>query len=143
VSFNATLSILCLLCIFNISSGKQQLWLKVTTSTSGAAGITFITIISEHNTDTGSPYTNLYSFSYPSVLGITLVKAIPAHPDRYYKWLEQKRAEYTAIEQQSEKTIFTVSPTQAQYGRVTPLVSSGLENLKCLPIYIGPPGCNS
>jgi hypothetical protein len=33
----------------------------------------------------------LVSDSYPAGLGALLVKDIPADPDAYWKWLEQKR----------------------------------------------------
>jgi hypothetical protein len=81
--------------------------------------------------------------SYPSGLGQTLVAMIPSDPAGYRKWLEQKRAEYSAAEARLEDVIFTVSPAQAWNGMVTPLPACGLEDLKRLPSYEGPPLCNS
>jgi hypothetical protein len=51
----------------------------------------------------------LVSDSYPAGLGALLVKDIPADPDAYRKWLEQKRREYTEIEESMSAT-FLPSP---------------------------------
>jgi hypothetical protein len=67
---------------------------------------------------------------------------VPSDPTEYRKWLERKRAEYSAAEACLEKTIFKVNLAQAWHGTVTPLAACGLEDLKCIPSYDGPPPCD-
>jgi hypothetical protein len=57
----------------------------------------------------------LVSDSYPAGLGALLVKDIPADPDAYWKWLEQKRREYTEIEESMERNILTISTNDGKY----------------------------
>ncbi|KAF2110453.1 hypothetical protein BDV96DRAFT_584025 [Lophiotrema nucula] len=72
--------------------------------------------------------------SYPSGLGKTLLSMIPKDPEEYKKWLEQKRAEYSEIEQKFDEQVFTVvNPFEANSTS-----AAGVEDVEMMPSFSEP-----
>ncbi|KAH7119942.1 hypothetical protein B0J11DRAFT_72602 [Dendryphion nanum] len=69
--------------------------------------------------------------SQPTALGVMLVSMIPSEPENFRRWLEERRVEYSELEQK----LFTVSLPRAQVGKLHTLTEAGVDWLVDWPRY--------